>query len=169
MLPGMAEDLDKERILAALRERLRGQLERVEASQHATQTGAVHSETRQENPKDTRAIEAGYLARGLAERVESLRQDLATLTGLSLAPFETSQGLAVTQLALLEPADEPDTRAVFLLPVGGGVEVEWDGLRVTALSPRSPLGRALLGRGPDDEVELATPRGRQCFRVISAH
>ena len=39
------------------------------ASQKTVQSGAIHEETRQEDPKDTRAIEATYLARGLAERV----------------------------------------------------------------------------------------------------
>ena len=64
--------LDKARVLDALRLRTRQSLERLIASQQATQAGATHEETQPENDKDTRAIEATYLARGLAERVESL-------------------------------------------------------------------------------------------------
>lgn len=35
------------------------------------------------------------------------------------------------------------------------------------ISISSPLGAALLGKGPGDEVEVETPGGTQCYRVLA--
>ncbi|MEM7410952.1 MAG: GreA/GreB family elongation factor [Myxococcota bacterium] len=157
---------DKERTLAAVRAAIDARLAELAASQQASQAGATHSETRQENPKDTRAIEAGYLARGLAERVEALREAQATLAGLRLEPFDAGDGMGVNQLAALE-ADDGDERLVFLLPAGGGIEVNVDDETVSVLTPQAPLGRALLGCAPGEEVDVKTPRAAHHYRVIA--
>ena len=69
----------KQRAFAAVRERLIEELHAVARSQESTQAGAIHEETRAEDAKDTRAIEAQYLARGLAERAETLGDEIALL------------------------------------------------------------------------------------------
>ena len=70
----------KKALLDALRGRIREELRMLRDSQEAAQQGATHAETRQEDPKDTRAIEAQYIARGFAERVEGLQDSLAALS-----------------------------------------------------------------------------------------
>ena len=60
---------DKNELIEALRARVTAELRTLRESQRAAQEGATHEETRQEDPKDTRAIEAQYVSRGLAERV----------------------------------------------------------------------------------------------------
>ena len=39
--------------------------------------------------------------------------------------------------------------------------------RVGGVSPDSPVGQALLGKGPGDEIEVEAPRGRWRARVVS--
>ncbi len=65
---------DKRAIVAAVIARMAADLDRLETSQRATQDGATHSETKADSDKDTRAIEAQYLARGLGMRVEKQRE-----------------------------------------------------------------------------------------------
>ena len=61
---------------------------------------------------------------------------------------------------------------VELEDLDGGTRVEYeivvpeevDGAQ-NRISLSSPLGRALIGKGPDDDIEVATPRGKRSYLV----
>jgi transcription elongation GreA/GreB family factor len=149
----------KQTAFELLRKKTEAELHKLSASQTAAQEGATHEETRQEDPKDTRAIEAQYLARGLAERVESMRSDVALLAGLQLKEFGPDDGVEVTALVKLEGAHGAE--AIYLLvPCAGGETLEVDGRTIRTLTPMSPLGQALIGRYVEDEVTLELPDRR---------
>ena len=122
-------------------------------SQRATQAGAVHAETRQENPKDTRAIEAGYLARGLAERSEKLDTALAVLRAWKPPAFESADPVAVGALVALRTSDGRRVRYL-LAPVAGGELLLEGSATVRSITPTSPVGRRLVDREVGDEIEL---------------
>ncbi|MBU6283285.1 hypothetical protein KGQ64_13660, partial [bacterium] len=148
---------DKRKILQRLCERLAERVDQMRASQLETRAGATHPETRQEHPKDTRAIEAGYLARGLAGRVETLQEDLVALQRMELRDF--GPGAPVALGALIEVERAGGGRAVyFLLPVAGGEAVEVDGGEVLVVTPASPIGEAMMGAVCGDELEVRGPR-----------
>ncbi|MFT4571199.1 MAG: transcription elongation GreA/GreB family factor [Hyphomicrobiaceae bacterium] len=155
----MQPTFDKHRILDALRQRMDARLDALLASQQSAQAGAIHEENRQEHPKDTRAIEAQYLARGLAERAESLRDATITLAALKVARFAPDARVAVTALVALE--FESSESVYFLVPVGGGEQLQVDGETIQTLTPNSPLGRAVAGHRTDDTVEIELPAGRR--------
>jgi hypothetical protein len=147
-----------------LRKKTEMELRKLMTSQTAAQEGATHEETRQEDPKDTRAIEAQYLARGLAERVESMRGDVALLAGLKLKEFGPDDAIGVTAMVGIEGAQ--DAKAIFLLvPCAGGETLEVDGRTIKTLTPISPLGQALIGCYVDDDVTLELP-GRRMDATI---
>lgn len=149
---------DKRAVVAALRKRLQATLDGLRESQKAVQAGAVHPEARQEHPKDTRSTEAGYLARGLAERVETLRDEMKALDFLTLRPFAADDAAAPGALVVLAGADDEPTLC-FLAPAGGGERLEVSGHRVLVLTPRSPLGAAIAGRRAGDAIEARLPTG----------
>ena len=156
--------IDKQRVLEALRERLEEQLRALTTSQKAAQSGATHEEARQEHPKDTRAIEAQYLARGLAERVERLRDAVATLAALPLskAGGDDEIGLA----ALVGVVDETGQVArYFIVPAGGGELLDVDGMAIQSLTPASPLGSALIGKQVGDDALVTLPKGRLTLTI----
>ena len=157
--------LDKARVLDALRLRTRQSLERLIASQQATQAGATHEETQPENDKDTRAIEATYLARGLAARVESLENDAALLESFAPHDFAEADSIGVGALVGLED-EEGQLQIAFVVPCAGGEVLEVDGDSVQCLTPTSPLGQALVSRFVDDEVEVVLPGGRQTLTIV---
>lgn len=158
--------LDKARLLAEVRARIEEDHRALLQSQRATQQGATHEEARAENDKDTRALEATYLARGLAERAVALQSASRALAGLRLRAFGEDDPIALGALVGLE--DEAGaTRRYLLLPEAGGLRVQLEGVEVTCLSTRSPLGRALLGKCLDDELELDTPQGRRSLCVVA--
>ena len=51
--------------------------------------------------------------------------------------------------------DSGDARVFFVVPWGGGSELEVAGTIVTVITPASPVGRALVGRRAGDDFELA--------------
>jgi transcription elongation GreA/GreB family factor len=150
--------IDKNLLLATLRARLVAALDRLTASQQAVQSGAVHPEARQEHPKDTRAIEAGYLARGLAERVETTRDAVRALELLPIRAFAGDEAAAAGALVTVVD-EEAVERLYFLAPAGGGEIVECGGREILVLTPRSPLGAAIAGRRAGESIAVELPSG----------
>lgn len=152
----------KLRTLSSVRDRVAADLAAITSSQQATQASATHPEARSEHAKDTRSTETSYLARGLAARVEELRDAASSLAVLDATAFEAGAAIAVGALVLIE--DDERRRSRYLVaPAGGGVEVEVGGESIRVVTPASPLGRALIGRDIGDEVEIRTPQGtRRC-------
>lgn len=132
---------------------LTAELSTLERAQQHTLEGVTHEEAKPENDKDTRALEQSYLARGQAARVEELRQGLAEVTALPVRPWGDEQPIALGALVI---AEEGQSRlAFYMAQSGGGTRIGAGAVQV--VTPRSPLGRALLGKraGDDCEVPLA--------------
>jgi transcription elongation GreA/GreB family factor len=149
--------VDKRRVVELVKERARHDLDVATRAQRASAQGATHEEARAEGDKDMRSTEASYLARGQAARVDELRETvalLATLPEQALAPDDPARAGALLWV------EEDDARSLWLLAsLGAGIEVDVDGERVSVVSTRSPLGRALLGCREGDTVTVPTPRG----------
>ena len=81
---------------------------------------------------------------------------------------------------VIDPASLTDTgRVVFgatveLVPVDGGPSVSYQivgddeaDIRRGLISFNSPIARAVIGKSPGDEVEVATPGGARSYEVIA--
>ncbi len=150
--------IDKKFLVEELRARTSAQLEALMHSQKSSQAGATHEETRAEDPKDTRATEASYLARGLAERVEQLQAQLDRLSALEPPEFQPTDPVAIGALITVEKEDG-EALTYFLLPSAGGESIPVSEDTVQVLSPSSPLGQKLLGQEAGEEITLDLPRG----------
>jgi transcription elongation GreA/GreB family factor len=152
---------DKTTILSRLIAQHKETLAQITESQRETQAGTIHEESRQEDPKDTRAIESSYLARGLAKRVSELNGALAALEHLELRTFDDDTPLGVSALVTLEDEDG-GRRRIFLAPSGGGLRVG----NVRVVTPQAPLGRAMVGEKVGSAVTVQTPKGIQEFEIV---
>lgn len=144
----------RDALLAHLEERLAV----VRAAQKAAHEGATHEESRPEGVKDMRSTETSYLARGQAERVVELTEALAQVRGFPLRAFAEDAPIGLSALVQLEN-EAGAVSSYFMAPAGGGIQLEPPAGPLTIVTPRSPLGRALVGRRVGDEVELVTPQG----------
>lgn len=126
--------------------------------------GATHAEGRQEGSKDMRSTEVSYLARGQAMRAEALAEERARFERMPLSALEGDAAIESGALIRLSVDDELE-RVFFLVPQGGGTKLEVEGVSLTVVAPASPVGRALLGRRVDDEIELVH-RGAKREHVI---
>ena len=142
----------------------------LEIAQRAAQTAyetATHEENIAENKYDTLGLEASYLAAGQAKRVEEIKQALVLCQNMQLRAFDDQRGIEIGALLGLE--DENGRQQwLFLAPDAAGLKVDVVGQPVTVITPRSPLGKSLLGKFEGDEVEILVAGARQHFTVTDA-
>ena len=113
---------------------------------------ATNKENAAENKYDTLGLEAAYLAHGQSERVLQLEGDLAAFVALK-GHLKAHTIISVGTLVQLEN-ETGVSRFLFIGPASGGLVVSLDDVTVTVITPDSPLGRALLGGGVDDDVRI---------------
>ena len=147
--PGKPSALEEKRTLVrALRHKNAAERAALARAQADAMAAATHEEAKPENDKDTRALEASYLARGQAERVRVLEQESNALEFLPVRAFKTDDPIALG--ALVDAAVDGEPTVYFLAPCSGGDRV--DGVQV--VTPLSPVGRALVGRTAGESLEL---------------
>ncbi|MDB4937607.1 MAG: Transcription elongation factor [Labilithrix sp.] len=129
---------------------------------------ATHAEAKPENDKDTRALEASYLAAGQAERVRELETALKLLVGLELRDIGAATPICASAIITLE--DDDGARTMFFMsPHGGGVRLDLEGTSVQVVTPQSPLGKALLGRLHGDVIELRGKSGVREMTIVDVY
>jgi transcription elongation GreA/GreB family factor len=133
--------------LAAL---LAADLETLEKAHRTTREGATHEEAKPENDKDTRALEQSYLARGQAMRIEELRSGVADVNGMPLRDYAAGDPAALGAIVTID--EDGEESRLFLAPQGGGNRLANGEVQV--VTPRSPLGQALLGKREGDDVDV---------------
>ncbi|QZI72451.1 transcription elongation factor GreAB [Pseudomonas protegens] len=156
--------MNKQSVCQLILQQLREDLEvAVRAAQTAYET-ATHEENIAENKYDTLGLEASYLAAGQARRVEEIRQALNLWQNLSVRSYDPQAGIQVGALLGLEDENGHE-QWLFLGPDGAGLKVYVVGQLVTVITARSPLGKSLMGKFEDDEVEIVVAGTRQQFSV----
>jgi transcription elongation GreA/GreB family factor len=134
-------------------------LETAKRAHAAAIEGATHSESRAENDKDTRGLEQSYLARGQAMRVAELETAVARVAAWVLPTFGKGARIALGALVTVDGDDQQ----LFIALDGGGTVLAGGAVRV--VTPQSPLGRAVLGRSVDDEIDLRLPGGVRTLTI----
>jgi len=130
-----------------------------------------------ERPANSQAIGEARAHGDLSENAEyhAAREQQGFIEGRIK---EIEQRLANAQV--IDPAALPDTgKVVFgstveLAPVDGGPELRYQivgddeaDIRQGLVSINSPIARALIGRSPGDEVEVAAPGGARGFEILA--
>ena len=125
-----------------------------------------------EGPRRAAAVDAIRTARSFGDLSENFEYHAA----------KNEQGLLEARIRVLRHrlqhatiVDEEAAAASGVVTVGSKVELEREGgerleveiTGVGGVSPDSPVGQALLGKAPGDEVEVEAPRGRWRARIVS--
>jgi transcription elongation GreA/GreB family factor len=157
----LAMTRSKATLKAELLDQLEAALQAARSAHAAAAAGAIDDEARPENDKDTRGLEQSYLARGHAQRVAELEAAITTITAFAPRAFRQDDAIAIG--ALISLAEEARTRELWLVPCGGGLVLADT---TTLVTPVSPLGKSLLGRRLDDEVELTHGGTKRMLTII---
>lgn len=155
----------KKELVDSLKDTVRRDLEIATAAAKATKEGATHEENKPENDKDTRAIEMSYLAGAQGERVRELEATLAVLEALPIRAFGEDDPIGAG--ALVRAKTGKDSVYCFFCPKGGGIAATFAGEAVQVVTPKSPLGQALLGARVGEEVEVELGRIVKTYEIES--
>ena len=111
---------------------------------------ATDKDSKAESKYDTRGLEASYLAGAQAEKAESLGEAIELLRHFQFpdTPVKAAQG-TITVVSDTEGGED----TYFILPAGGGIELEWQGLPVTVITHQSPRAQSLIGLQPGDSLK----------------
>ncbi|MGR5156060.1 GreA/GreB family elongation factor [Vibrio owensii] len=157
--------MNKVDLVQIIIQQLEDKLHVAHASTQRAIDAATDEETVPEHKYDTLALEASYLAHGQAMRVQESEEELRQYRALVLRDFVDAR-IAVS--AYVELVDENDVeKAFFIGPCSGGLTVEWQGKEVFVLTPKSPLGRALMGKEEGEEVEMKISDKTTCYEVVT--
>jgi transcription elongation GreA/GreB family factor len=159
--------IDKAAVLVQLKLDLQAAQLAMEQAAHTAHDAATHPEAKPENDKDTRGLEAGYLAAGQSARAAELARMVAAVSQLTPRAFRADEPIAVLALVTLEDEDTGDQQRVFLSPMGGGMKLQVDGQQVQVVTPQSPLGDALLGKCAGDEASLRVGPKRRTVQIVN--
>jgi transcription elongation GreA/GreB family factor len=140
----------------------------LEVAQRAAQTAyeaATDKANIAENKYDTLGLEASYLAAGQARRLAEIQQALSALELLPDYPFDPQRGIQLGSLLLLVDHAEQQ-RWLLLAPDAAGLKICHAEQEIMLITPHSPMGQQLLGKGVDDEIELNIANHLQHFSVL---
>lgn len=156
--------MNKKQLHALIIDKLQADLVIARSALQASHEAATHSESKAENKYDTRGLEAAYLADGQRRRVHEIE---VALSGFRNLPIRAHVNEAITLGALIELDGDNGCRWVFLGPDAAGLQILIEDASVLLISPRSPLGHALLGLFEGDEVKIAVAGRSQRFSIVS--
>lgn len=159
--------MDKSLLQQQVLERLAADLLQAEQAAQVAYETATHEENIAENKYDTLGLEAAYLASGQARRVEAIRQSQANWRQLRPRGFDPAEGVQLGALVCLVDAD--DKQQLFFIGLeGASMKLLNDGQNVHVISAQTPLGIALRGKTPGDEVAFLVGTTRQHFELLWA-
>ena len=115
---------------------------------------AVDDQSVAEAQYDTLAIEASYLAEGQSKRVNDYHYSINAYDQLKLALTSiNNRSINLGTLVQLSVAQRPSDW-FFIGPAAGGFKTKIAGQHITVITPNSPMGRALMGKQLDDDIEV---------------
>ncbi|MDO6561839.1 transcription elongation factor GreAB [Amphritea sp. 1_MG-2023] len=148
--------MDKQQLIIQIVAQLQADLAVNVAAANEAHEAATHEESVAENQYDTLGLEASYLAHGQSQRVQALEADIAAYQQMPLKKFSADMSVGLSALVSLEDSAGCE-KCLFIGVAGGGIKIVRRDHSVIVVTPRAPLGAALIGRFVGDRVTL--PQG----------
>ena len=154
-MPGAmeADSIDKGAVVRKVREAIAAEMDVLRKSAASAREAATHEQAKPENDKDTRALEASYLAGAQAGRLRALQAADKRLEFLDIREKNAAEPGALVALTV-----GGKLARYFLADAAGGTKVEVEGNEIVVLTPESPLGSMIIGRRAGESFER-TVRG----------
>lgn len=136
--------IDKPSLISQVIARLEADLEKLSDAAREARDYATDAESKSEGKYDTRGLEASYLAGAQAEKSEELAEAITVLQQFEL-PDAPAHVIAGT-LVIVSDAETAEDESYFILPAGGGIELDTHltDSPTTVITPNSPRASELL-------------------------
>lgn len=156
--------MDKKHLIERIIEKLSADLALLTRAAKTAHEAATHEETIPDNKYDTLALEASYVAQGQANRALEIGGALEAYRKLEPQSFGEAAPIRLTALIRLESGN--GAKLLFLASQAGGLKVVEEGREIVVITPRSPAGKALLGKCEGDVVEMRSAQGVKEFEIV---
>lgn len=160
----MLQKIDKEKLVEHIKRVIQKDFELLKAAALATYEDATHEESKPENEYDTRGLEASYLAGAQGKRLAETEEIFAMYKFLRLRNFSDKDAIGLS--ALIEVLHNNKKLCLFLVPKGGGLNVEFEGLNIQLIASTSPLGESLLGLKKGDIAIVENPKQDLEYEIL---
>lgn len=157
-------NIDKREVLALIINQLRADLSISEQAVNIARDTATHADCLGSSKYETMGLEASYLAQGQGIRLLEVERALAYFKQLTLT--ESTSMIGLSSLIVLDNV-QGDQQLLWLAADAGGLKVQYAERVITVITPKSPLGKALIGKAVDDSFEISIA-GKQRYYEISA-
>ncbi|NQZ80920.1 MAG: GreA/GreB family elongation factor [Colwellia sp.] len=160
--------MNKEKLITDILAYLNHELSATLAAAQNAHLAATDDQSVAETQYDTLAIEAGYLAEGQARRVQEIQQAVTKFKSLDSDKNDIDEPVKLGSLVQLEN-DKKDQHWFFIAPAAGGYKCKFDGQKYTVITPQSPMGKALIGKYQDDDIELIIGTNKICDFIAAVY
>lgn len=149
--------MDKEDLLRQLESQLRRTANGAgEAATEAAGEARAASDPKERSADSGGAVELANMARSQDRRRQRALGELEALKNVDPQPLPETSAVRVGAIVEIEDEDTGQGRTFFLAPSGAGAMLHGPGGDgdLTVVTPRSPIGRAVLGRRVGDVVDV---------------
>ncbi len=144
--------IDKTEIIRQVLSAQEEELAILETGARESRDEAIHEENQPEDKYDTHHLEASYLAEGQSRIAIEMRESITRLNTIELKDLTPNDPIALGTLVSLKSKGK--LTHYFLSPSAGGLEVSIKGIDILVITPQSPIGKKLIGKKINDEIEI---------------
>jgi transcription elongation GreA/GreB family factor len=124
---------------------------------------ATHKDCLGSSKYETMGLEASYLAQGQGTRLLELERSLAYFKQLTL---QISKSIELGAYITLNDEDNKQTY-LWMAADAGGLKINYRQQTITVITPKAPLGKAMLGKNVGDDFSLKIMPKEKYFEVLS--
>ncbi len=143
-------NINKKALVSLITNALEQELNQAINAANEAHAAAVDDQSVAETQYDTLAIEASYLAEGQSKRVQELQASINNFQVMKLSDFDENKSIAQSALVQLNK----ERHWFFIAPAAGGFRCQLNKQNITVITPKSPMGGALIGKFQNDDVEV---------------
>lgn len=156
--------MNKQHILRLIIQQLTADLKISEQAVKVARDTATHSDCLGSSKYETMGVEASYLAQGQGIRLLEIERSLRYFQQLELPQSMTR----IAMPALITLCDDNAIEQhLWLSADGAGMTIACEQDNITLITPRSPLGRALIGQEVGDFIEISVANRQRGFEVMA--
>ena len=159
-------EIDKSEILTLIIEQLRADLATLEQAVAIARDTATHSDCLGSSKYETMGLEASYLAQGQGARLLEIERSLEYFKRLKLT--ESASVIGLSSLVVLDD-EEGEHQLLWLAAEAGGLKIQYGNLTITVITPKSPLGRTLIGKAAGDDFEITIAGKSRDYEVSAVY
>ena len=150
--------IDKKSLIEAVINELKRQEIEIENSLRTTRKAAIEAPGAMQSKSDTTKFQMNILSDTLKATLFEKKNAINIMSAFPESQLKLLNHVQIGAIVELQK-NKGNIYFYFVLPEGGGIEIEYDTKRITVVTPKTPIVRSLLEKIEGDLVEFKTPTG----------